>query len=79
MSREYEFRCCQSSFNRITLVDGRWQGEGIMPSRKEDIQVAIESCPREWDYLRAAGEQGWDLVGVARGAARILYLRREKY
>jgi hypothetical protein len=44
---------------------------------------SLRSCSFEWDYLRAVGDDGWELVSVAQGSgndanARILYLRRDR-
>jgi hypothetical protein len=80
VGKRYEFRVCQVQHGRVTFVDGEWAGElAPTPDRAEQ---ALRTCPTEWDYLRAAGAEGWDLAGVAGGVggetnAHLLYLRRE--
>jgi hypothetical protein len=81
MTKRFEFRVCQVQSAHITFVNGDWQGrQALAADRSED---SLQSCPMEWDFLQAAGDDGWDLVSVAQGIggdanARILYLRRER-
>jgi hypothetical protein len=81
MAKRYEFRVCQVQHARVTFVNGKWQGK--MAPTPDHEEQAFKTCPEEWDYLRAAGAEGWDLAGVAGGVggeanARMLYLRREQ-
>jgi hypothetical protein len=81
MSKRFEFRVCQVQGARVTFVNGEWQGR--RPPAADAADDALQSCSMEWDHLRNAGDDGWDLVAVAQGIggdanARILYLRRER-
>lgn len=81
MNKQIEFRVCQVQGARVTYVNGEWQG--ARPIVAERVEESLQSCSLEWDYLRAAGDSGWNLVGVAQGIgadpnARIVYLSRER-
>jgi hypothetical protein len=47
---------------RVTFVNGRWQGLQI---ENADAGMLYNSCPMIWEYLDAAGREGWELVGTA--------------
>ncbi len=76
--KRFQYRICQLQQSRVTYVNGTWKGE-IAPEAG-NTQAAFESCPFVWDYLQAAGEQGWELVTSAPmqagGAVNLLYLKR---
>jgi len=81
MNKRIEFRVCQVQNTRITFVNGEWQGG--KPLAADRVDESLQSCSMEWDFLQAAGDDGWDLVAVAQGIggdtnARVLYLRRER-
>lgn len=81
MQAQFEYRVCQVQSACVTFVNGDWQGS--LPLAADRVDDALRSCSKEWDYLRAAGDDGWELVAVAQGIggdanARILYLRRER-
>lgn len=79
--QRFEYRVCQLQNSRVTFVNGEWQGS--RPMQPQNVNESLQSCSNEWDYLRAAGDDGWELVSVAQGIggdtnARILYLRRPR-
>jgi hypothetical protein len=81
MARSFDHRVCQVQNARVTFVNGDWQGS--RPAAAERVDDSLQACPFEWDYLRDAGADGWQLVAVAQGIggdaqARILYLQRER-
>lgn len=81
MRQHYEYRVCQVQQSRLTYVNGAWQGK--LPPTGDQVEAALASCPQVWDYLRGAGEDGWELVGaVAPGSGssthQVLYLKRDK-
>jgi hypothetical protein len=81
MNKRFDFRVCQVQRARVSYVNGEWQGS--RPIAADRVDESLQSCSLEWDYLRSAGEDGWNLVGVAQGIgadtnARILYLTRER-
>lgn len=77
----FDYRLCQVQGARVTFVNGEWQG--MRPMNAANAEESLQSCALEWDYLRTAGDEGWQLVGVAQGIgndsnARTLYLRRDR-
>ena len=79
MNQCFDFRVCQVQRSRVSYVNGEWQGN--RPLAPERVDESLQSCSFEWDYQRAAGDDGWSLVSVAAGIggdanARILYLTR---
>lgn len=81
MNKQIEFRVCQVQFSRVSYVNGEWQGN--RPLAADRVDESLQSCSFEWDYLRSAGDDGWNLVGIAQGIgtdtnARILYLSRAR-
>lgn len=81
MTKRFEFRVCQVQSARVTFVNGEWQGG--RPLAADRVDESLQTCSMEWDFLRSAGDDGWDLVSVAQGIggdanARILYLHRER-
>jgi hypothetical protein len=63
----------------VTFVNGEWQGD--RPMQPDHVDESLRSCSLEWEFLRDAGSDGWELVGLAQGiggdnTARVLYLRR---
>ena len=81
MNKRFEFRVCQVQSAHVTFVNGEWQGRQAPAA--DHVDDSLRSCSTEWDFLQAAGDDGWDLVAVAPGIggdanARILYLRRER-
>ena len=59
--QSFEYQVCSVQYGRVTFVNGAWQG-GVPMSA--DTSASLESCPNVWDYLRAAGRDGWELVGT---------------
>lgn len=62
MSRIFKYRVCQTQLARVTFVNGRWQGLQI---ENADADMLYNSCPMVWEYLEAAGREGWELVATA--------------
>jgi hypothetical protein len=81
MTREFEYRVCNAQNNRVTFVDGAWVGS-VDPA-VDDPNEALASCPTTWDFLQAAGAEGWELVSsVSQPVDDIhmltLFLKRER-
>jgi len=81
MNKRFEFRVCQVQRSRVSYVNGEWHGN--RPMLPDRVDESLQTCSLEWDYLRSAGDEGWDLAAVATGIggdpnARILYLTRER-
>lgn len=62
MATRFDHQVCYSVQDRVTMVNGVWQGANIPESERQ--QKDVESCPLVWDYLRREGERGWELVCV---------------
>lgn len=62
MAYSVEYRVCTLQLNRVTFVNGEWQG-AVDPTI-EDPNAALNSCPTAWDYLNQAGRDGWELVAA---------------
>jgi hypothetical protein len=62
MSERYIYQVCAMQNNRITFVNGEWQG--VVGPAGVEPNAALESCPTVWDYLNRSGREGWELVGV---------------
>ncbi|NLF66073.1 MAG: hypothetical protein GX579_15890 [Chloroflexi bacterium] len=81
MANRYEYRVCTLQLNRVTFVNGEWQG--TVDPAAEDPNAALGSCPTAWDYLNQAGQDGWELVGAFDQPAQegthmqTLFLKRE--
>ena len=83
MTTPYQHQVCYSILDRVTFVNGEWQGDDIPESDRK--QEDAESCLLVWDYLAKAGAEGWQLVTVLETAnqtpgqpfVRTLYLKRE--
>jgi hypothetical protein len=81
MPKRYEYRVCLVQDARVSGVNGKWNGK--MAPSPDHAAEALKTCPAEWDYLAAAGEDGWKLVAAVGSVgdkvnAKTLYLRREK-
>ncbi len=81
MANRSENRVCALQLNRVTFVNGEWQG-AVDPAA-EDPNAALNSCPPVWDYLNEAGRDGWELVAAIDQPApegahvQTLFLKRE--
>jgi hypothetical protein len=85
VSRMFRYRVCQTQMARVTFVNGRWQGLQI---DNADAETLYNSCPMVWEYLEAAGREGWELVTVAphafnsggevSNATNLLFLKKEE-
>ena len=60
MSVTYAYCVCQMQNSRISFVNGEWQGALPMVGTNE----SLATCPLVWDYLRGAGDEGWELVST---------------
>ena len=77
----YEYRVCSVQQARVTFVNGAWQGRVEIGAG--DFEAALSSCQNVWDYLEAAGYDGWELTGAVahqtdQASYEILYLKRER-
>lgn len=79
--KRYQYRVCQVQSNRVTFVNGKWTG--TLPPEASNFKNAMETCPRVWEYLNTAGEQGWELITstpIKPDAGLVaLYLRKGLY
>lgn len=73
----FEYMICTAQLMHLTFVNDQWQG--VLPP---DARGALESCPKLWDFLQEAGDDGWELVTVALSSKSdeltTLYLKRKK-
>ncbi len=81
--QSFEYQVCSVQYGRVTFVNGEWQGSAPVSA---DTSAALESCRNVWDYLRAAGRDGWELVSVishpqaqAEAVQDMLYLKRPSW
>lgn len=83
MDKRVEYQVCYSVEDRVTMVNGQWQGGEIPESNRK--QEDLRSCPLVWDYLNEVGDLGWVLVTVLETRmegpqgprfVRTLYLKR---
>ena len=85
MSKVFKYRVCQTQMARVIFVNGRWQGLQI---ENADAETLYNSCPMVWEYLDAAGRDGWELVAAAPHAVsqsggvsnttNLLFLKKEE-
>jgi hypothetical protein len=59
--QNFEYQVCSVQYGRVTFANGAWQGTVPMSA---DTNASLESCLNVWDYLQAAGRDGWELVSV---------------
>ena len=59
MAKSFKYRVCQVQMARVTFVNGHWQGLQI--PEDSSTEELYNSCPMVWDYLEAAGRDGWEL------------------
>lgn len=87
MVKRFQHQVCYSVNDRVTFVNGVWQGPNKPESERQQEDIA--ACPLVWDFLQLAGGNGWELVCVLetwpRDApkhgpqfVRTLYLKREQ-
>ena len=50
---KFEYIVVQVQFNRVTFVNGKWDG-AVPPTHEK----AIESCQMVWDFLNRLGAEG---------------------
>ena len=83
MPKQFQHQVCYSVYDRVTFVNGEWQGADIPESERKPEDA--ESCMLVRDYLGQAGAEGWELVTVLETPnqnpkepfVRTLYLKRE--
>jgi hypothetical protein len=63
VTKTFKYRVCQMQMSRVTFVNGHWQGLQI--HEEVDRTQLYNSCPMVWEYLEAAGRDGWELVATA--------------
>ena len=81
--QSYDYQVCSVQYGRVTFVNGAWQGSAPIG---EDTSASLESCPFVWDYLSAAGRDGWELVATTMhpqaqpdAVQNTLYLKRPSW
>jgi hypothetical protein len=81
--QSYDYQVCSVQYGRVTFVNGAWQGGAPIDA---DTNASLESCPLVWDYLNAAGRDGWELVGTTAtpqpqpdAVQHTLYLKRPSW
>ncbi len=79
--RRYEYQVCSVQQARVTFVNGAWQGR-VSPEAGGH-EAALQSCPNTWDYLEAAGYDGWELTASVahqtdQASYEVIYLKRER-
>lgn len=81
--QNFEYQVCSVQYGRVTFVNGAWHGSAPFST---DTSAALESCPNVWDYLREAGQAGWELVSVvshpqaqSEAVQDMLYLKRPSW
>jgi hypothetical protein len=79
--RRFEYQVCSVQQARVTFVNGAWQGR-VAPDGG-DHEAALQSCPNAWDYLEAAGYDGWELTAAVAHQTEhtnyeVMYLKRER-
>ena len=81
--QSYDYQVCSVQYGRVTFVNGAWQGSAPISG---DTSASLESCPNVWEYLSAAGRDGWELVSVvthpqpqAEAVQDMLYLKRPSW
>ena len=81
--QSFDYQVCSVQYGRVTFVNGAWRG---LAPISEDTSATLESCPLLWEYLRAAGRDGWELVGTSTtpqpqpdAAQHTLYLKRPSW
>lgn len=84
MAKIFRYRVCQVQMARVTFVNGQWQGLQI-PEESNPTEL-YNSCPMVWDYLEAAGRDGWELIttsalaityGEVGNTTSLLFLKKE--
>ena len=63
MAKAFKYRVCQVEMTRVTHVNGQWQG--LQVPEVAGSETVFNSCPMVWEYLDAAGRDGWELVTSA--------------
>lgn len=58
----FEYCVCQVQEDRVTFVNHEWVGSG--PMDVNDSAKSLAVCAHSYEYLNAAGSQGWELVSV---------------
>ena len=62
MSNSFAYRVCDVKDDRVTFVNGIWQGDSPLDEERPD--ESLDSCPKVWEYLARAGSEGWELVSA---------------
>ncbi len=63
MSNSFEYQVCEVKDDRVTFVNGMWQGDRPLEDEERPAE-SLESCPKVWEYLARAGSEGWELVSA---------------
>ncbi len=74
---KFEYMICSAQLMHLTFVNGQWQGD-LPPG----VNGALDTCPKLWDFLQEAGDDGWELITVTSfvkpDELTTLYLKRKK-
>ena len=60
--RPIEYQVCYGVYDRVTFANGVWLGADIPEAKRKPKDA--ETCPLMWEFLAAAGADGWELVSV---------------
>ena len=58
----WEYRVWSLQLGKVLWDNGAWTGRVAVNKGSE--KEMLESCPAVWDYLNAAGAEGWELVSA---------------
>jgi hypothetical protein len=79
--RVFEYQVCNVQQGRVTFINGVWHGSTPLAEASGQSDP-FQFCEQVWDYLRHAGEDGWELVSAVThertdASYDVLYLKRE--
>ena len=85
MPKVFEYRVCTVYNGHVVIVNDKYFiGQGNF----DKLPDSLAACQQDWEYLRDAGAEGWELVSATppaeadfegmRVQQEYLYLKREK-
>lgn len=85
MPKVFEYRVCTVYNGHVVVVNDKYFiGQG----KYDNLADSLAACQQDWEYLRDAGAEGWELVAATppmevifenlRVLQEYLYLKREK-
>lgn len=61
MARSFEYRVCTVYNGHVVVVNDKYFiGQGQFAK----LPDSLASCQQDWEYLRDAGAEGWELVAA---------------